>query len=102
MEALVTNESGRLSPGSESEKRSPTATGTTARVATVFAALYLALALGSPLIVRYAPSADDHAMAALVTKIEQPRCGSAPELGYACESRPHAARDAGAAKRPDL
>ena len=102
MEALVTNVSGRLSPGSESEKRSGTATGRTARAATVFAAIYLALVLGSPLIVRYAPSADDHAMAALATRIEQPRCTAAPELGYSCPSRSLAARDAGAAKRPDL
>ena len=102
MDALLTNGSGPLSPGSESEKRSPTAAGKTARAATVFAAIYLALVLGSPFIVRYAPSADDHAMAALATRIEQPRCASAPEFGYSCPSRSLTTRDAGAAKRPDL
>jgi hypothetical protein len=39
----------------------------TARGAAVFAAIWLAIALGSPFIVRYAPSADDRAMAAVVT-----------------------------------
>jgi hypothetical protein len=67
----------------------------------VFAAIYLALVLGSPLFVRYAPSADDHAMAALVTRIEQPRCATA-EFGYSCPSRSLAPRDVSAAKRPDL
>jgi hypothetical protein len=85
MDALLTNGSGQLPPGSEPEKRSPTAAGKTARAATVFAAIYLALALGSPLIVRYAPSADDQAMAAFATRIEQPRCTTAPgRSGASC------------------
>jgi hypothetical protein len=68
----------------------------------VFAAIYLALVLVSPLIVRYAPSADDHAMAAFATRVEQPRCATSPEFGYSCPSRPVVARDAGTGKRPDL
>jgi hypothetical protein len=71
-------------------------------VATVFAAIYLALALGSPLIVRYAPSDDGRAMAAFATRIEQPRCATAPEFGQSCPSRAVVARDAGAGKHPDL
>ena len=102
MDALLTNGSGPLSPGSESEKRSPTAAGKTARAATVFAAIYLALVLSSPLIVRYAPSDDGRAMAAFATRVEQPRCATAPEFGQSCPSRSLVARDAGAAKRPDL
>ena len=102
MDALLTNGSGQLPPGSEPEKRSPTAAGRTARAATVFAAIYLALALGSPLIVRYAPSDDGSAMAAFATRIEQPRCATAPEFGQPCASRPAAVRDASLAKRPDL
>lgn len=102
MDALLTNESGQLSPGSLPEKRSGSAAGKAARAATVFAAIYLALVVGSPLIVRYAPSADDHAMAALATRIEQPLCASAPEIGTACPPRSLVTREAGAAQRPDL
>ena len=74
----------------------------TARVAAVFAAIWLALAVGSPLIVRYGPSTDDRAMAALATRTEQHHCASAPELGLPCPVRTLVARDAEAGKEPDL
>jgi hypothetical protein len=71
-----------------------------ARAAGVFAAIWLALAVGSPLIVRYAPSADDHAMAALVTRMETPRCVATPDHG--CPGRTVLAVQAAAAGEPDL
>ena len=95
---------GYQNPGAEPppEKLSKTPEARTARGAAVFAAIWLALAVGSPLIVRYAPSADDHAMAALVNRMDQPRCASAPEFGYPCPGRTLIARDGDAAKDPDL
>jgi len=74
----------------------------TARAATVVAAIWLALAVGSPLIVRYGPSADDHAMTALVTRMEQPRCSSTPQFGQACAGRTVMARDVAGEEQPDL
>jgi hypothetical protein len=84
------------------ERLSRTPESRTARGAAVFAAIWLAFALGSPFIVRYAPSADDRALAALVTRIEQPRCASAPGVGYPCPGRTVIARDGDRAAQPDL
>ena len=100
MEALLTQGFGHMPTASAPEKVSATPEARTARSATIFAAIYLALVLGSPLIVRYGPSTDDHAMAALATWMEQPRCASAPEFGYPCPGRTLVARDAG--NEPDL
>ncbi len=102
MEAMLTNGFGTLPHQAPRETLSSTPEARTARGATVFAALWLAIAVGSPLIVRYAPSADDHAMTALVNRMEQPRCASAPEFGYPCPGRTLIARDADSAKAPDL
>ncbi len=102
MEALLMQGSGHLSLGSEPVNLRATPKARTGRAATIFAAIYLALVLGSPLIVRYGPSADDHSMAALANRMEQPRCASAPEFGYSCPGRTLVARDADTAKQPDL
>jgi hypothetical protein len=93
MEAQLTQEFGHLPPA-------PTAR--LARGATIFAAIYLALVVGSPLIVRYGPSTDDHAMAALATRMEQPRCATAPEFGFPCGATTVAARVERPAEEPDL
>ncbi len=102
MEALMTqgHESTIFSP--TPEKISATPEGRAARGATIFAAIWLALAVGSPLIVRYAPSADDHAMAAWVDRIEQPQGAKPRELGYAGPGRTLVARDLGHSAEPDL
>ena len=102
MEALLTQGFGPMPAPPEPERISKTPEARTARSATIFAAIYLALVLGSPLIVRYGPSTDDHAMAALATRIEKPRCLNAPEFGYPCPARIPAARVADAGKQPDL
>ena len=94
MEALLTNGYASMSHASEPEKLNATPEARTARGAMVFAAIWLAVAVASPLIVRYAPSADDHAMAAWVTRVEQPRCANAPELVLPCQDRTVAARTA--------
>jgi hypothetical protein len=73
-----------------------------ARSATIFAAIYLALVVGSPLIVRYGPSADDHAMAALAMRMETPRCATAPEFGYPCGGKTAAAQIVRPAEEPDI
>jgi len=78
-----------------------------ARSATVVAAIYLALVVGSPLIVRYGPSPDDHAMAALATRMETPRCAIAPQFGapasgFPCGGTTLAARNVRPAEEPDL
>ena len=77
MDALLMQGSGHLSPGSEPERLRATPEAKSGRAATIFAAIYLALVLGSPFLVRYGPSTDDHSMAALATRMEQPRCASA-------------------------
>ena len=86
----------------EPVKMSATPEGRSSRAATVFATLWLAIAVGSPLIVRYAPSSDDHAMEALVQRIEQPRCAKAPESGFACAGRMLVAQDSRPADQPDI
>lgn len=102
MEALLMHGFGQSPPSTEPESTRSAPETRIARSATIFAAIYLALVLGSPLIVRYGPSPDDHAMAALVTRMEQPRCASAPESSYACPGRTLAARDVDNAKQPDF
>jgi hypothetical protein len=102
MEATLDHGYARTSAEPAPEKLSKTPEARTARVATFFAAIWLALAVGSPFIVRYAPSADDHAMEALATRVDQPRCARSPEFGYPCPGRTILARDSDAAKDPDL
>jgi len=91
MEALTTHEFG-----------SPTTPARLARSATVVAAIYLALVVGSPLIVRYGPSPDDHAMAALATRMETPRCATTPASVFPCVGTTLAARNVLPAQEPDL
>jgi len=91
-----------MSAAPEREKISATPEARTARGAAVFAAIWLAIALASPLIVRYAPSTDDHAIAALVTRIEQPHCAAAPDNGVACQTWTLAARKSGSGLHSDL
>ncbi len=98
MEALLMNEPGQL----EAPKLRSTPERKAARGAAVFAAIWLALAVGSPLIVRYGPSPDDHSMAALATRLEKPRCATTPETGYACPNHTIVARDGAKAEQPDL
>jgi hypothetical protein len=102
MEALLTQGFGQMPAAPEPVKISKTPEARTARSATIFAAIYLALVLGSPLIVRYGPSTDDHAMAALATRMEQPRCASTPQFAQACPGRTVVARDVARAEQPDL
>jgi hypothetical protein len=102
MDALPIEKCLSMPAASSPEKTSLTPEARTARGAAVFAAIWLALAVGSPLIVRYAPSADDHAMAALVTRLEQPRCVSTPEFGVSCQAHTLVAHDSGATTEPDL
>ena len=102
MEALLTQGFGQMPAAPEPVKISKTPEARTARSATIFAAIYLALVLGSPLIVRYGPSTDDHAMAALATRMEKPRCATAAEFGKACPGRSLTTRDMDAGKQPDL
>jgi hypothetical protein len=102
MEASLINGSGHLSTGPEPGKLHATPEARGSRAATVFAAIYLALVVGAPLIVRYGPSTDDHAMAALATRIEQPRCASAPGVGDSCPARIQPARDAAPVAPHDL
>jgi len=98
MEALLMNEPEQMEPA----KLRATPERKAARGAAVFAAIWLALAVGSPLIVRYGPSPDDHSMAALATRLEKPRCATAPGTGYACPSQTLVARDAAKGGEPDL
>ena len=102
MNAQLTQGLEPMAAAPEPVRISRTPEARTARNATIFAAIYLALVLGSPLIVRYGPSTDDHAMAALATRTEQPRCATAPEFGYPCPGRTVIARDANTGKQPDL
>jgi len=101
MQALLVDGYGRSqspSPGMQREKQSAPEPRH-ARAATIFAAIYLALVVGAPFVVRYGPSTDDHAMAALATRIEQPRCASAS--GHTCAERIQAVHDV-SAKPADL
>ena len=102
MEAMLPKGYEIMSPAPQLEKTRATPKVRLARTASVFAAIWLALALTSPLIVRYAPSADDHAMAAVATRSEHPRCANAPDSGISCQGRTLVARDADAGKEPDL
>ena len=96
MNAQTTHEFGR-----------PSSPARIARGATVVAAIYLALVVGSPLIVRYGPSPDDHAMTALATRMETPRCAIAPQFGasaagFPCVGTTLAASSVRPAAEPDL
>jgi hypothetical protein len=102
MAALLPQEFGPMPAAPEPGKIDSMSEAGTARSATIFAAIYLALVLGSPLIVRYGPSTDDHTMAALATRMEKPRCATAPEFGYPCPGRTLMARDADTSRKPDL
>jgi hypothetical protein len=84
------------------EFASPSTPARIARSATVVAAIYLALVVGSPLIVRYGPSPDDHAMAALATRMETPRCVTAPAASFPCSGKILAASNARVTAEPDL
>jgi hypothetical protein len=81
---------------------SPSTPARIARSATVVAAIYLALVVGSPLIVRYGPSPDDHAMTALATRMETPRCVTSPAAGFPCGATTLAASNVRVADEPDL
>ena len=98
MESVLMNEAVTREPS----KLRATPERKAARGAAVFAAIWLALAVGSPLIVRYGPSPDDHSMAALATRLEKPRCATPAEIGYACASHTLAVRDAPKGGEPDL
>ena len=102
MEALLTHGFGTLPSTPEPEKISATPDARTGRSATIFAAIYLALVLGSPLIVRYGPSTDDHAMAALATQLVKPRCVSNPDSGVVCQGTNLVVRNGRTASEPDL
>ena len=96
MNAQTTHEFGRPSPPAR-----------IAGSATVVAAIWLALVVVSPLIVRYAPSPDDHAMTALATRMEAPRCAIAPQFGarasgFPCVGTTVAASSVRLAQEPDL
>jgi hypothetical protein len=81
---------------------SPSTPARVTRSATVVAAIWLALAVGSPLIVRYGPSPDDHAMAALATRMETSRCVAAPAAGFPCGGTTLTASNVRIAAEPDL
>ena len=102
MEALLTQGFGIVSKTPEPVKISKTPEARIARSAAIFAAIWLALAVGSPLIVRYGPSTDDHAMAALATRMEVQRCASTPKSGLSCSGQTLVARDVDAKAEPDL
>jgi hypothetical protein len=102
MEALLTHGFASPSPSPEPERISKTPEARTSRAAAIFAAIYLALVLCAPLIVRYGPSTDDHAMAALATQLVKPRCVSNPESGIVCPGPSLAVRNVRPAGEPDL
>jgi hypothetical protein len=89
-------------PAPELRKAAATPETRATRAAAVFAALWLALAVGSPFIVRYGPSPDDHAMTALATRTQAPRCAAGPEFGFPCGTTTLAARHALPVEDPDL
>jgi len=83
MEALMTQSTG-LSPWSPQERRPASAERRSSRVAAVVVAIYLALVVTTPLIVRYGPAPEDHAAAAFAERIDQPRCSRAPASDLRC------------------
>ena len=102
MEALLIHEYAppSSSPEAATTKKAPEAR--TARTAAIFAAIYLALVLCAPFIVRYGPSTDDHAMAALATQLVKPRCVSNPDAGVVCQGKSIVVRNGRTATEPDL
>ncbi len=102
MEALLTHEFASPSSSPEPATTRKTPEARTARTAAIFAAIYLALVLCAPLIVRYGPSTDDHAMAALATQLVKPRCVSNPDSGVVCQGTTLVVRNGRPASEPDL
>ena len=102
MEALLTHEFASPSPSPDPDRISKTPEARTSRTAAIFAAIYLALVLCAPLIVRYGPSTDDRGMAALATQLVTPRCVSNPDVGVVCQRPSLAVRSARPASEPDL
>jgi hypothetical protein len=101
MEATLTDLAS-TPPASELRKAAATPETRPTRAAAVFAALWLALAVGSPFIVRYGPSPDDHAMTALATRMEAPRCATASQFGFPCAGTTLTARAVHPVEEPDL
>ena len=58
--------------------------------------------LCAPFIVRYGPSTDDHAMAALATQLVKPRCVSNPDAGVVCQGKSIVVRNGRPASESDL
>ena len=102
MEALLTHEFASPSPSPEPDRISKMPEARTSRTAAIFAAIYLALVLCAPLIVRYGPSTDDRGMAALATQLVTPRCVSNPDVGVVCQRPSLAVRNVRPASEPDL
>ncbi len=102
MEALLIHEYASPSASPEPATTGKTPEARTARTAAIFAAIYLALVLCAPFIVRYGPSTDDHAMAALATQLVKPRCVSNPDSGVVCQGHSFAVGNGRAASDPDL
>jgi len=85
MEGTLMTTAGRLPPA-RTETRADCDARRSSRVAAVVAAIYLALVASTPLLVRYGPAPDDHAVEALATRIDLPRCTGASTPGLACKS----------------
>ena len=83
MQALLTASTGMNSWGAL-ERRPANAERRSSRVAAVVVAIYLALVVATPLIVRYGPAPEDHAAAAFAERIDQPRCSRATASDLRC------------------
>lgn len=83
MEATVSQSTG-LQSWSALERRPANAESRSSRVAAVVVAIYLALVVATPLIVRYGPAPEDHAAAAVAERIDQPRCSRATATDLRC------------------
>jgi hypothetical protein len=83
MQALTTPLTGMNSWGAL-ERRPANAERRSSRVAAVVVAIYLALVIATPLIVRYGPAPEDHAAAAFAERIDQPRCSRATASDLRC------------------
>jgi hypothetical protein len=102
MEALLIHEYASPSASPKPVTTGKTPEARTARTAAIFAAIYLALVLCAPFIVRYGPSTDDRAMAALATQLVKPRCVSNPDSGVVCQGHSFTVGGVRAASDPDL
>ena len=56
----------------------------TCRVAAVVASIYLAIAVCTPLIVRFSPLPDDRSVVAVAERIDHPRCAIPSESADPC------------------